>query len=99
MDYEWDAAKGARNVRERGIPFEWIGLLDWERTLVMVDNRRDYPETRYVGIGPIGSRLHVVIFTRRMQAIRVISLRRANGRERKRYEAETNARAPHRGGS
>jgi uncharacterized protein (DUF4415 family) len=48
VDYEWDDAKNARNLRERGIPFESVWNLDWERTLVMVDERRAYPETRYV---------------------------------------------------
>ncbi len=42
------------------------------------------------GLSPIfiGDRLHVMIYCRRSDAVRVISLRKANRREEKRY-AET----------
>ncbi|MFN0024457.1 MAG: BrnT family toxin [Parvularculaceae bacterium] len=43
-------------------------------------------ETRYVAVGFIGERLHVMIWTPRRAAIRVIGLRKANDRERRLYE-------------
>jgi len=42
--------------------------------------RFDYGENRYVAIGMIGALLHVLIFTRRFDRIRIISLRRASSR-------------------
>jgi uncharacterized DUF497 family protein len=47
--------------------------------------RRDYGETRYVAIGWLSERLHVLCFTTTDDGIRVISLRKANDREVKRY--------------
>jgi hypothetical protein len=64
---------------------------DWGNALVAPDDRRDYGEERFVSIGPINGRLHVLIFTARDATVRVISLRKANKREVKQYEkAQTN---------
>jgi uncharacterized DUF497 family protein len=52
------------------------------------DTRRQYAEQRLEAMGYIGNRLHVMIYCRRSDAVRVISLRKANKREEKRY-AET----------
>ena len=45
-------------------------------------NRRDYGETRYRAIGLMGDALAVLVFTMRGKAVRVISLRLANRKER-----------------
>lgn len=58
---------------------------DFETALVWRDRRRDYGEIRYVAIGWIDERLHVVCFTETDEGIRVISLRKANDREAERY--------------
>jgi uncharacterized DUF497 family protein len=51
------------------------------------DVRRDYGESRWVGIGTIRGRTAVVVFAERgPETIRVISLRKATRRERKQYE-------------
>ena len=50
-----------------------------------VDDRREYPERRYVAFGPLLGRMHSLVFTPTAKGIRVISLRRANAREVKRY--------------
>ena len=42
---------------------------------------------RFVATGFIGRRLHVAVFTERGDRVRVISLRRANSREARRYAA------------
>ena len=51
-----------------------------------MDGREDYGEVRYVGIGLLGDRVHVLCFTEGNTGIRVISFRKANAREVKRYE-------------
>lgn len=56
--------------------------------MVNVDSRRARSESRLAAVGYIGDRLHVMVFTLRVNAVRIISLRRANRREVKRY-AET----------
>ena len=52
------------------------------------DHRRVYGEDRVAAIGYIGLRLFFVVFVDRAEARRIISLRKANKREEKRY-AET----------
>lgn len=86
MDIEFDPAKNVRNIAERGLSFELAAEFDFTTALVAVDSRRAYGETRYEAIGWIGHALHVLVFTIRGDVLRVISLRRANKRERSRYE-------------
>lgn len=87
MIVEYDAAKNERNIAERNLPFGDVVNLDWAAALVGADNRRDYGETRYTAIAPAqDGRLHVVVFTEVPDGIRVISFRKANSREVKRYE-------------
>lgn len=45
-----------------------------------------YPEVRYCALGYINSRLYALVFTETALGIRVISLRKANKREVKKYE-------------
>jgi uncharacterized protein len=70
----------------------WISPLprcsDWSAALVRGDTRHDYGEVRLTAMAPIGSRLHVLVFTVERRAVRVISLRKANGKEIDRYEQE-----------
>jgi len=55
---------------------------------VRYDDRGGYGEDRFIATGPVGNRLYVVTFTMRDEAMRVISMRAADKREFKRYEAE-----------
>jgi uncharacterized protein len=81
----FDPAKNARNITERGLSFEEAAHFAFESALFAVDERKEYPETRYVAIGLLGDRLHVLCFSETVAGIRVISLRKANAREVKRY--------------
>lgn len=85
MEIGFEPAKSARNAAERGLPLDKAAEFDFGTALVLVDDRRDYGETRYVATGWIGERLHVLCFTRVEDGIRVISLRKANAREVSRY--------------
>ena len=51
------------------------------------DEREDYGEERRVVVGPVEDRLWVVVYTRRADVFRLISARKANEREKKRYHA------------
>lgn len=53
----------------------------WEGAVIRQDTRKDYGETRYAALGPIGGRSHCVCFTVRGNNLRIISLRKANERE------------------
>ncbi|MBZ9539793.1 BrnT family toxin [Modicisalibacter tunisiensis] len=89
MRIDFDPDKSARNERERGLPFTAVERLDWEGALYTEDTRHDYPERRFVALGLIGQRVHVVCFTPVDGGIRVISFRKANAREVRRYEQAT----------
>ena len=86
MKIEFDATKNNANVRERGLSFDRAAKFDFDSALVAQDSRKDYPEVRYVAIGYLESRLHVLCFTGIDGGIRVISFRKANSREVKIYE-------------
>ena len=86
---EFDEAKSARNLRERGIGFERFAEMTLETALALEDMRADYGEQRITLLGMIDDRLHVAVITYRGDKVRVISLRRANAREERRYAKES----------
>ena len=88
MDFGWDEAKRAANLAKHGVDFAEAEGFDWSAALVRADLRTDYGEVRLVAMAPVGDRLHVLVFTIRRRALRVISLRRASTKDLERYEAE-----------
>jgi len=81
MRLTFDPAKNARNIRERGLPFELVAVIEWTSALFREDTRKEYGERRFRVLGFIGSRLHAAIITYRLDIVRVISLRKANRKE------------------
>ena len=81
----FDPVKNRANIEGRGIGFETARDFEFATALIVEDDRKDYGETRYVGIGFIGARLHVIVFTVRDEELRIISLRKANKREIRAY--------------
>ena len=88
MDISFDSAKSEKNLLARGISFELAAEFEWHSALLVEDLRRDYGERRFQALGLIGNRLHMMVFTPRANKAHVISLRKANKREIKRYEAQ-----------
>jgi uncharacterized DUF497 family protein len=85
---EFDPAKDALNRHKHGVSLAQAARIDWPKVMAAPDSRRSYGEERYIAATPIGDRLHVVVFTIRNGVLRIISLRKANRREVKRYEAQ-----------
>lgn len=85
MRVTFDPAKNRQNIRERGLSFERADAFEFETSLTGIDARKDYGESRYVALGLLHKRLHVLCFTETADGIRVISFRKANEREVKRY--------------
>jgi uncharacterized protein len=83
--YEWDEDKRAVNLRDHSVDFGDARGFDWETAIVTIDDREDYGELREMAFGFIGVRLHAIAFTRRGGNIRIISLRKANRMEMRRY--------------
>lgn len=88
MNYEFDPTKDESNLDKHGLSLADAEGFEWETAVVREDTRKQYAEPRFEATGYIGDRLHVMIYCRRSDAVRVISLRKANKREEKRY-AET----------
>ena len=86
MQFEWDSDKAAANVSRHGVSFELAMLvfIDNDR-LIKRDERFDYGEERIITMGHVNNRLHVVVYTQTNDIIRIISARKANRREQKRY--------------
>lgn len=83
--YEWDEAKRLTNLERHGVDFAAVEAFEWTMALTVEDRRRAYDEERFVSIGFIGARLHVLVWTERRDRVRIISLRKANDREIGRY--------------
>ena len=56
-----------------------------DATLTVEDDRQDYGEVRYITIGFVDETMGVLVWTRRATAHRIISMRKANERERRLY--------------
>lgn len=89
MKIEFDPAKSEKNAHERDLPFDRAEEFEWETALYRKDDRREYAERRFVAIGYLEGQLHVLCFTPMAEGVRIISFRRANEREVRRYEEET----------
>ena len=61
MGIGYDSAKNQRNIELRGLSLDSVADFEFETSLTRQDVRRAYAETRYVSIGKIGARLHVVV--------------------------------------
>lgn len=86
MGIGFDPAKSERNRAERGFGFEAAADFDFETALIWLDDRFDYIEARYSARGLVDGRVHALVFAETLTGIRVISFRKANAREVKRYE-------------
>jgi len=89
MKLLYDENKNLRNIRERGLSFEQALDLDWSRAHIWQDRRKEYPEKRMLALAYLEQRLHVICYTWVEGALRVISFRKANQREIRFYEKQT----------
>ena len=85
MEIEFDPAKDARNRRERGLPLALGAVMLANIVVEFEDDRQDYGERRMIAFGLIAGRLHVCVYTLRGETCRIISLRRANSKEQRRW--------------
>jgi uncharacterized DUF497 family protein len=87
MEFDWTPAKCTKNIAERGIDFTdvLVAFIDPTRK-VAKDQRRDYGETRYNMLARVHGRIFYVTFTGRGKLTWIISARKANKREQRRYE-------------
>ena len=86
MDFEWSAAKRIAVLEARGLDFIDAEILFDGRPLHTVPSPRG-AEERWLSVGELNGRLVAVVWTRRGDTIRIITMRRARNEEKKRYGA------------
>lgn len=86
MRITYDPPKNARNIAKRSLSFEQVADLDWDTATSVEDTRKDYGERRLRILALLEGRLHVAVITMRDDATHVISFRKANKKEVRRYE-------------
>lgn len=89
MEFEWNEDKNRENIRKHGLDFVGAWQVFDAPMLTETDNREDYGEERFIGIGFLKNFIVPVVFTEPDEdTIRIISLRRAIKYERERFEKE-----------
>jgi len=83
---EFDEKKRLETLRVRGLDMALAGEVFAGPILTIPDDRRDYGEKRCITIGYFDMAMVVIVWTSRNEKIRIISMRKANERERKLYE-------------
>lgn len=85
--FVWDERKNQTNYRKHGFSFMNAWEIFTRPMLIEVDNRLNYGEKRWVGIGLLRSHVVVIVYTEPdEQTIRIISLRKALRDEQFAYE-------------
>jgi len=85
MQVTFDPAKDLANQEKHGCSLVLAGLVDWDNAIVWDDDRYDYGEERQAALGIIEGRVYFIAFVFRDEILRVISLRKANAREVRKY--------------
>ncbi len=86
MTFDWDERKRRANLRQHGLDFKDAEKIFENETLLIIDDRFDYGETRYVSFGMLDNIVVAVVYTGSDELIRIISLRRATRNEEKEFQ-------------
>jgi uncharacterized DUF497 family protein len=70
---------------KHGLNFEDAELIFASKTITFQDDRENYGEERFITLGELKNRVVVVVHTQRDLVTRIISMRKANEREKKIY--------------
>lgn len=85
MDFEWDDAKAAINVRKHGLRFEAALGVFTDPWALDIEDDTNLGEQRFNRIGMTAGRMLVVTYTIRGNSFRIISVRYATRKESRRY--------------
>jgi hypothetical protein len=89
LEFEWDEAKARANERKHGVSFERAKQAFTDPlAIVLLDDREDYGEERFVLIGLGGTSILFVAYTERGDRVRIISARRATRHEQEAYQEQ-----------
>ena len=85
MRIEFDEAKRAATIKARDLDMARDVEILSGPTLTVEDDRSDYGEKRCITVGFLDGTMVVLVWASRGNAYRIISLRKANERERQLY--------------
>ncbi len=90
MKFIWNKRKNEANIKKHELDFADACKVFEVPMLVNLDERHEYGEDRWIGIGLMdASRAVVIVFTEPEEdVVRVISMRKATTEERENYEQE-----------
>ena len=88
MGISFDPAKRVRTLAERGLDFADAAEVFAGTTAEAEDTREDYGETRIICFGLLRGRLVQVVYTLRGADRHIISMRKANDREKARLASQ-----------
>jgi uncharacterized DUF497 family protein len=91
MKVEWDAAKNRSNFAKHGFDFADAEQVFAGPCVTFTDERFDYGEKRFVTLGVLDGREVAIAYAARGESTRIISMRKANGREQKIYQKRLGA--------
>jgi len=83
VEITFDPRKSERNLRERNLGFKQAADFEFASASYFGELRKG--EHRMVAVGYLGRRLHILCFLPTVGGIRVISFRKANDREARKY--------------
>ena len=85
MKIDYDRAKRLATLQHRGLDMEDADQVFEGLRITFEDLRFDYGERRFLTFGMLQDRMVLLAWTRRDDAVRIISMRKANEREQGRY--------------
>lgn len=90
MDFEWDPRKANTNRAKHGVDFEFAREVFRDPDRLIIPDDQIVDEERWCTIGLASGRVLFVVFTERDDdVIRIISARKANKREERKYFGQT----------
>ena len=86
-EFTCDPTKNETNIRDRSLPLLVARAMFNSEMVVREDTRQVYPERRFIGYATLAGRLMAVVFCQPSdERIHIISFRKANPREQKKFE-------------
>ena len=89
MNFEWGEEKNEKNIRKHKIDFRDVPQLFDGPMIVNIDDRMDYGEIRWIGMGFLRNIIAIIVFIEKDDdTIHIISARKANKHESKIFSKE-----------
>ena len=85
MKLSWNEVKRQKTLQERELDFNDAAEVFAQCHLSIPDERIDYGEPRFIVVGFLQNRMTILVYAPRGEAKHIISMRKANDREIKKY--------------